>query len=139
MTDIEDVLFEQIAALAELASVQVKWPNTNGPEGVPTWIDVVHIPNGVAKSGWNDLKINQGIINLGLNVPPNSGSYDAAGILDFFKQAFAQGTVFIVEPTPELTPMRVEIYSPPTLGAVFENGQKAVYPLQILYRSFEDS
>jgi hypothetical protein len=132
MTVTEDILFAAVAALATTLSLPVKYPNTNGPEDAPTWLDVVHIPNGVAKRGWDDLKANHGLLNIGVNVAPNTGSTVAGPIIDAVLAAFPQGLVL------RDAGMRVEFYDPPATGSLIESGQKAFYPVFMRYRTFED-
>lgn len=131
MINAESVLFTAIKAVTDGLGYPVKWPNTNGPENEPTWIDVVHIPNGVAKSGLNDLKANHGLLNIGVMVQPNSGAQIANTTRAALAAIFLQGTVL------RDTGIMVEIYSPPVLGTALESGQKTNFPLSIRYRSFE--
>lgn len=132
MPDIEDLLFPAVQAVIDgSGGYPVKYPNRNGPENALIWIEVVHIPNGPATAGWNDLKANQGIMNIGVHVPPDNGSTDVSVFRSALCEAFKQGTVL------RDTDFRVEIYTPPIVGAVFEDRQKSVYPVQIRYRSFE--
>ena len=132
MSNAEDVIFAAIKAVTDTLGYPVKWPNYNGPENAETWIDIVHIPNGVAKAGWNDQKANHGIINIGVMVQPNSGAQIANTARAALASAFLQGTVLLS------SGIRVEIYSPPVLGTALESGQKTNFPLSIRYRSFEN-
>jgi len=131
MNEIEELLFAHVQTVTDALSVSVKWPNRNGPTDAATWLDVVHIPNGEALPGWNDLKANQGLLNLGVYVSPDVGATTAAPIISALAAAFAQATVL------HGTTTKVEIYAPPRIGRVFEDGQKAVFPLSVRYRAFE--
>lgn len=130
MSDVETILFGEIETVAAALVLPVKWPNRNGPVGADVWIEVVHLPNGVAKEGWEDLKATQGIMNVGVHVPPDTGSTDATAACDAIAAAFPQGRVIFGASS------KVEIYTPVTYGALVEDGQKAFYPLQVRYRSF---
>lgn len=129
---IETVLFTAVKAVTDALTLPVKWPNTNGPVQADTWLDVVLIPTGEAKSGWNDLEADQGLLNLGVNVNPNTGRVAATACLDALKAKFAQGVRFFDTSGQYV----VECYAAPRPGQPFESGQKTVYPLQVRYRSF---
>lgn len=130
MNETEELLFEAIKTVADGLSLQVKWPNRQGPIDTDKFVSVVHIPNGSSKTGWRDIKAEQGVLNIGVCVEIDHGATDAAPIVSAFRSAFAQSTVLLGSVT------RVEIYMPPRLGAVFEDGQKAVFPVTVFYRSF---
>lgn len=132
MIKTEELLFNACEAIATSFSIPIKFPNRNGPQGAATWLEIIHIPNGVAKTGLQDLKINMGLLNIGINCTPDQGSTVAGPIAEAIKAAFAQGTVLFG------TGIKVEIYYPPSVGALIEDGQKAFYPVSIRYRSFED-
>lgn len=132
MPDVEDILFPVVQAMADGYSIPVKFPNRNGPHDAPVWLEVVHIPNGPGKSGWNDLKSGQGILNVGVHVPVDTGSQHVTAIQNQLMNLFEQGTVLFD------TGIKVEIYTPPVVMAAFEDRQKSVFPVSIRYRSFEN-
>lgn len=125
-----DLLCAVVQTVATSLTLPVKYPNRATPTQVGTWLEVVHIPNGPAREGWNDLANEQGIFRIGVNVAPDEGNTDAAPIVAAIAAAFAQGTVL------RETGLKVEIYKPPVAGALIEAGQKAWYPVTMFYRSF---
>lgn len=132
MPDVEDILFPVIQTVGNNHSVPVKFPNRNGPHDASVWIEVVHIPNGPSKSGWNDLNSGQGILNVGVHVPVDTGSQHVTAIQSDLLSSFEQGTLLFD------TGIKVEIYTPPVVMAAFEDRQKSVFPVSIRYRSFEN-
>lgn len=125
-----DLLAAVVQSVATSLSLPVKWPNVQTPDHTGTWLELVHVPNGPAREGWNDLKNEQGIFRVGVNVKPNTGSTDAEPIVAALLTAMAQGTVLFG------TGVKLEIYKPPVAGSLIEYGQKTWYPVTVFYRSF---
>lgn len=125
-----DLLSGVVQTVATSLSLPVKFPNRETPEHNGTWLEIVHILNGTAREGWNDLQNEQGVFRVGVNVPPDNGTTDADPIIAALAAAFPQGTVL------RGGGVRVEIYKPPVAGALIEAGQKAMFPLTMFYRSF---
>lgn len=128
-----DMIYTQCEAVALAVSLPFKVGNRAGPgPAVEKWIWFIIIPNGEAKQGWNDLGADQGLLRALVHWMPNVGEDAALQVCDIIADYFKQGTRWHSNPAGET----VEIYAPPSIGGLVEDGQSVYFPVSMRYRAF---
>jgi hypothetical protein len=111
----------------------VKFPNRM--LAVPNddkWIEVIHQPNGVARSLLGDANKDpdQGLMRVGVHWPVDAGDDDPSALCLQIQVLYAKGTRF------QAAGLTVEIYEKPSIGGAIEDGQTVLFPVSIRYRVF---
>lgn len=128
-----DMIYTQCEAVAASVSLPFKVGNSVGPEAdVQQWIWFIIIPNGEARSGWNDLGADQGLFRALVHWTPNVGEDAALAVCDTIADYFKQGTRWHSDPVGTT----IEIYAPPSIGGLVEDGQSVYFPISMRYRAF---
>lgn len=128
-----DMIYTQCEAVALSVSLPFKVGNSVGPSpDVEKWIWFIIIPNGPAREGWNDLGADQGLLRALVHWTPGVGEDAALDVCDTIADYFKQGTRWHSSPPGET----VEIYAPPSIGGLVEDGQSVYFPVSMRYRAF---
>ena len=133
MNVLYDMLLTQCEAVAASVSLPFKVPTQIfTPPDDGKWLEFIIIPNGEAKLGWLDLNADQGLLRALVYWPPGQGTEAPGTVAGTIATYFAQGTRWHSDPVG----MTVEIYAPPTIGGLVEDGQSVYFPVSMRYRSF---
>ncbi len=128
MSTLQDLLYKP---LNDAALLPTEFPNrTLETPNDDKWIEVIHQPNGVARSlmagGNNDP--DQGLLRVGVHWPVNSGDDDPSAICLQIAALYTKGSRFFD------VGLTVEIYEKPAIGGAIEDGQTVLFPVSIRYR-----
>lgn len=131
MNTLYDMLLLQCEAVAASASLPFKVPSQPfTPPDDGKWLEFIIIPNGEAKAGWADLKYDQGLLRALVYWPPGQGTEAPGAVCGIVAEHFAQGTRWHSTPAGST----VEIYAPPSIGGLVEDGQSVYFPVSMRYR-----
>lgn len=131
-TSIIQALSDATDSIAATLGLPVAHPNvTYNTEGVPAYLEVVHLPNTNGNIAWQTPIEHRGIWQVNYVSTLQRGAIAASVVTAQIALAFAKGTRLAAGAGV------VQIDEKPSCLSVIEDGHKGTFPVSIPYRCFE--